>query len=74
MMAVLFVAFVICVIVTFVGVLVYLSNGQPLQSSYREVLIRRADEQHAAILRGDVYLGVYGKYPPADPTYRDETR
>lgn len=25
----------------------------------------RADRQHAAVLAGDYYLGVYGSYPPA---------
>jgi hypothetical protein len=30
-----------------------------------EEIAGRADRQHAAILRGDDHLGMYGRYPPA---------
>lgn len=42
-----------------------LFDGQPLQPTAREILIRRCDEQHAAIMAGDEHLGTYGKYPPS---------
>ena len=28
--------------------------------------VARADYEHAAIMRGDGHLGVYGEFPPAD--------
>jgi hypothetical protein len=54
------------VVVGFCAVLAAFFDGQPLQPSARETLIRHCEEQHAAIMRGDDRLGVYGKYPPAD--------
>jgi hypothetical protein len=50
----------------FCGALASLFDGTKLQPSAREVLIRRCEEQHAAIMRGDDHLGLYGRYPPAD--------
>jgi hypothetical protein len=65
-MTVLFLLFVVGIGVMLVSVFRQFFDGQPLQPSWQEVLVRRADEQHAAIMRGDYRLGIYGKYPPAD--------
>ena len=42
-----------------------LCDGEPLQPTWKETLLRRCDEQHAAIMRGDDHLGTYGNWPPA---------
>jgi hypothetical protein len=35
------------------------------QNRQRTEAAARADYEHAAIMRGDMHLGIYGKYPPA---------
>ena len=68
-MTVVFVLFIVAVGVSLCGVLGWLLfDGSKPQPTARETLIRRCEEQHAAILRGDDRLGTYGKYPPEDLT------
>jgi len=43
-----------------------LCDGEPLQPTWKETLLRRCDEQHAAIMAGDDHLGTYGRYPPVN--------
>ena len=41
-----------------------LFDGSKRQPTWKEVLIRRCEEQHAALMRGDMTTGVHGRYPP----------
>ena len=63
-MILLFVFFAVGLVVFFIGWLVMLFDGEPLQPTWRDVLIRHAEEQHAAIMAGDDHTGIYGRYPP----------
>jgi hypothetical protein len=65
-MALVFALFIVGLGIALVGVLVQLCDGQPLQPTWKQVLIRRCEEQHAAIMRGDERLGTFGEYPPED--------
>jgi hypothetical protein len=65
-MIIAFIAFIGLVIMTFMAWFTILFDGSKLQPSWREILLRRCDEQHAAILRGNDHLGIYGNYPPAE--------
>ena len=71
-MTIVFVFFLVAVGASLCGVLAFLCDGSKLQPSPRETLLRHCDEQHAAIMRGDEQLGVYGKYPPADLYYEGQ--
>ena len=65
-MTILWLAFMAFAFVAFAGVLRSLFDGQKLQPSARETLIRRCEGQHAALMDGNERLGVYGKWPPAE--------
>ena len=58
-------------IVVLIGLVIALAvicyDGTPVDDrDWRTILINRADEQHAALMRGDLHLGIYGKYPPVE--------
>ena len=50
------------IVVAVLGCIVWFYRNYPKQ----QALIARTDEQHAALMRGDLHLGTYGTYPPAD--------
>ena len=41
-------------------------DGRVLARRRREAeIVARADREHAAVMAGDMLVGVYGEYPPA---------
>ena len=50
-----------------IGLAVICCDGTTVDDNdWRKILVNRADEQHAALMRGDLHLGTYGKYPPVE--------
>jgi uncharacterized membrane protein len=60
-----FVLLTILVLATIWYVSRFIAKDNRAIAHRRAAIIARAEQQHAAIMRGDMHLGIHGKYPPA---------